>query len=232
MMRYISIKQVLDNLLDNPLMRDLSLERAVNYAVRFIQVIGMPNIFLEKTKVVDINNYRGELPCDLYEIIQVRKTYSDGKVGNTESFVYSTDSFHMSKDKTADLHLTYKIQGSCIFTSIKEGQIEIAYRAINIDNDGFPLIPENGTFENALELYIKKHHYTTLFELGKINQQVLQHTEQQYAWAVGQAEADLVRPTIDQLQAFTSSWNTLVQRTTEHNSGFKYNSMQERIKLQ
>ena len=37
MTKYISIRQVLDNLMDNPLLQDLSLERAVNYAVRFIQ---------------------------------------------------------------------------------------------------------------------------------------------------------------------------------------------------
>lgn len=69
MTKYISIRQVLDNLLDNPLMQDLSLERAVNYAVRFIQKVGMPSIFLEKTEEIEIENYRGKLPCDFYEMI-------------------------------------------------------------------------------------------------------------------------------------------------------------------
>ena len=74
--------------------------------------------------------------------------------------------------------------------------------------------------------------HLTEFELGKITQQVLQHAEQQYAWAVGQAQSDLVRPSIDQLQSFTNSWNTLIQRTTEHSQGFKNNGTQEKIKLQ
>ena len=69
MTKYISIRQVLDNLLDNPLMQDLSLERAVNYAVRFIQKVGMPSIFLEKTEEIEIEDYRGKLPCDFYEMI-------------------------------------------------------------------------------------------------------------------------------------------------------------------
>ena len=115
---------------------------------------------------------------------------------------------------------------------MKEGTIEIAYRAFNTDDEGFPLIPENGSFEEALELFIKVKHFTVQFELGKISAQVLQHTEQQYAWAVGQAQSDLVRPSIDQLQSFTNSWNTLIQRTTEHSYGFKDNGTQERIKLQ
>ncbi len=224
MVKYINIKQVLDNLLDNPLLKDLSLERAVAYTVRFIQIVGMPAIFIEKTAKINIEEYRGLLPCDCYEIIQVR-----GKGG---VFRYSTDSFHMSEDKSRDNDFTYKLQGTCIFTSIKEGEIEIAYRAFAVDEDGFPLIPDNGTFENALELYIKKRYYTILFELNKINNQVLQHTEQEYAWAVGQAQSDLVRPSIDQLQAFTNSWNTLIQKTNEHSYGFKDTGTKELIKRQ
>lgn len=232
MTKYISIRQILDNLMDNPLMQDLSLERVVSYAVKFIQKVGMPSIFLEKTEEIEIENYRGKLPCDFYEMIQVRTVGHNCNGVSNKVFRYSTDSFHMSSNKTSDNDLTYKLQGNCIFTSIKEGTIEVAYRAFSVDEDGFPLIPENGSFEEALELFIKVKHFTVQFELGKIPQQVLQHAEQQYAWAVGQAQSDLVRPSIDQLQAFTNSWNTLLQRTTEHSSGFKNNGTQERIKLQ
>lgn len=231
---YISIRQVLDDLMDNPLLQDLTLERAVNYAVKFIQIVGMPSVFLEKTEKIEIENYRGKLPCDFYEMIQVRAVGKEGCNGVRphQVFRYSTDSFHMSPDKTRDNDLTYKLQGTCIFTSMKEGTIEIAYRAMSTDEEGFPLIPENGSFETALELFIKKRHFTIQFELGKISQQVLQNVQQEYAWAVGQAQSDLVRPSIDQLQAFTNSWNTLIPRVTEHSKGFKDDGTQERIKLQ
>lgn len=43
MVNYISIKQVMSDLLDHPLLQDLTLERAVNYAVHFIQIVGVPN---------------------------------------------------------------------------------------------------------------------------------------------------------------------------------------------
>lgn len=232
MTSYINIRVILDNLLDHPLLSDLSLERAVKYAVDFIRKVGCPNIFIEKTAEVPIKEWRGVLPCDFYEMIQVRAVGHNCDGVFHEVFRYSTDSFHMSPNKTRDNDLTYKLQGSCIFTSMKEGTIEVAYRAFNTDEEGFPLIPENGSFEEALELFIKVKHFTVQFELGKISQQALQHAEQQYAWAVGQAQSDLVRPSIDQLQSFTNSWNTLIQRTTEHSHGFKNNGTQERIKLQ
>ena len=61
-----------------------------------------------------------------------------------------SDKTHESSD------LTYKIQGRVIYTSIKEGTIEIAYRAIAVDDEGYPLVPDKSSFSRALELYIKK----------------------------------------------------------------------------
>ena len=109
MERYVSIKEILDNLLDNPLLQDLTLERVVNYAVRFIQKVGMPSIFLEKTEEIEIENYRGKLPCDFYEMIQVRAVGHNCDGVFHEVFRYSTDSFHMSPNKTKDNDLTYKL---------------------------------------------------------------------------------------------------------------------------
>lgn len=72
-----------------------------------------------------------------------------------------------------------------IYTSIEKGEIELAYRAIMVDSDGYPLIPDDGTFAIALELYIKKRYFTILFDQGKISHQVLANTQQEYCWAVG-----------------------------------------------
>lgn len=219
---YISIKQILDDILHHPLLKDVTPERAVNYAIHFIQLVGMPNAFLEKTAVIKIDNYRGELPCDFYEIIQVRDK-------NKRVFRYATDSFHMSKN-TKYHDLTYKLQGSCIFTSIKEGDIEVAYRAIAIDDEGYPLIPDNVSFIQALEAYIKKQHFTILFDQGKIQAGVLQNTQQEYAWYVGQCQNALIRPSLDQMQSITNMLNTLIPRVTEHDNSFSSLGDREYIK--
>ena len=230
MEKYISLKQILDNLLDHPMLRNVSFERAVNYTQSFIRIVGCPKIFEEKTAIIEIKDYRGVLPCDFNEIIQVRTHNTCDN--NYKVFRYSTDNFHMSDNKQDSFDLTYKIQGNVIFTSMKEGTIEIAYNAFAIDSEGYPLIPDNSAFIRALELYIKKQCFTVLFDLGQINQAVYQNVRQEYAWAVGAAQSDLIRPTIDQMQAITNSLNTLIWRTTEHNNGFVNNGSAEKIKLQ
>lgn len=229
--RYISLRQVLDDILDHPMLKDISFERAVNYTVHFMRIVGCPRMFEEKTALVEIENFRGLIPCDFNDIIQVR-THSSCDRKNYGVFRHTTDSFHMSDNKQNSFDLTYKIQGNVIFTSIKEGTIEIAYNAFAVDSDGYPMIPDNSSFINALELYIKKKQFNVLFDTGKISQAVYNQVCQDYAWAVGQAQSDLVRPTIDQMQAITNSLNTLVWRVSEHKSGFVNNGSAEMIKLQ
>ena len=94
------------------------------------------------------------------------------------------------------------------------------------------MIPENSSFIQALELYIKKKVFTILFDQGKINNAVLQNTQQEYAWAVGQAQRDLTMPTVDQMESISNMWTQLLQRNNEHSKGMKQLGRREYIKLQ
>lgn len=231
--KYISIQELMDNLKRNPLLDDLvTLEGAVHYTVEFMRIMGMPQLFLEKTAEVQIEQYRGLLPCDYLEMIQVRN--SKGRC-----IRYSTDSFHMSPRKRKDIpHTvgnhedTYKVQGNCIFTTIESGLIEIAYQAIAVDKDGFPLLPDNASFTKALELYITQEYFRNLFYQGKISTAVLNEVSRNYAHYARQAQSDLVRPTIDQMEAITHMWNSIIPRVREHSTGFNTMGNQEYIRLQ
>lgn len=227
MERYISIKEVLDNLLDNPLLQDLTLERVVNYTVDFIRKVGMPKVYIEKTANLEIKEYRALLPCDFHKMIQVRVF----REGYSQVFRSSTDSFHLSKDKGDSHDLTYKLQGQAIYTSMKNGTIEIVYQAIPVDCDGYPMIPDNSSFREALELYITKKRYKVLFDVGKIRGDVYSSTCQDYAFAVGQAQTNLIMPTIDEMESITNSWNTLIPRVREHSFGFINNGSKEELKF-
>ena len=208
--QYINIKVVLHRILRHPLMQDLSLETAVDYTIDFMRIVGTPRMFTEKVVRIPIDKYRALLPCDYYQTIQVR-------IPGGHALVYSTDSFHMSNKGNSS---TYKIQGNIIYTSIESGELELAYLAISTDADGYPLLPDNSSFTRALELYIKKQWFTILFDLGKITSAVLQNTQQEYAWAVGDCQSEFNRMSIDQMEAFSNSWRTMILRDHQHSSGF------------
>ena len=227
--QYTNIRLILDKTLKHPLMQDLSFETVVDYTVDFMRIVGVPNMFLEKTVIIEVNNYRAMLPCDYYKVIQIRKP-------GGPTFRYSSDSFHMSEYKDFNNRpisdLTYKIQGNIIYTSIEKGEIEIAYKAIAVDDEGYPLLPDNSSFTRALGLYIKKEHFTVLFDTGKIDFRVLENTKKEYSWAVGDCQTEFNRLSLDEAESFYNSWRTLLLRDTEHRTGFINNGTKERIKLQ
>lgn len=215
----MSIKQILDDITDHPLMKDVTLERVVKHSIDFMRILGVPQIFENKVEKLEVKNHKALLPCDFYQMNQVKL------LGNCperyKMFRYTTDSFHLEdKYHGKSIDLTYMIQNSVIFTSIEEGEIEISYQAVMTDNDGYPLIPDNGSFANALELYIKLKVFTYLFDTGKISQAVYQNTQQEYSWAVGQASNQLKMVTLDQMESLSNIWSNLLIRAREHKYGF------------
>ena len=209
--QYTNIRIVLDKILRHPLMQDLSLETAVDYTVDFMRIVGTPRMFTEKISIIELKDYRAELPNDYYQMIQVK--------GNGDTmYNYATDSFHLSN--THNTNKTYKVQGHIIYSSSKDDNLEISYLAIETDSDGFPLIPDNSSFTRALELYIKKQWFTILFDLGKISNASFQNVLQEYAWAVGDCQTEFNRMSLDQAESFYNSWRTLILRNNQHSVGF------------
>ena len=54
--QYTNIRRVLDNLMEHPLLRDITLEQVVRYVIRFISLHGYPKMFQDKIENVDIWN--------------------------------------------------------------------------------------------------------------------------------------------------------------------------------
>lgn len=224
MNNFISIRVIMDDLLSHPLLADLSFERVLNYTYHFMRIVGIPDMFNEKVGRVSIEDYRGALPCDMYRLIQVK----DVETGMC--YRASTDSFFHSDDKPEMLDLSYKVQGGVIYTSNKEGEVEIAYMAMQMDDEGYPMIPDNSSFIRALESYIKRERFKVLMETGKLNANVFEYVDREYKFDVAQAGTSLLMPTYDEMQSFTNMWNTLIPRVTDHSHGFKDLGTREYLK--
>ena len=212
---YTSIKIILDKALRHPLLQDVDMEQAVDYAVDFMRIMGIPDMFANKIEDIEISNYKGLLPCDLYEIIQVRN-----KLDKTP-LRHASDTFHLSPDFEKRWDGTFTTQGKYIYTSAKDRDLEMSYRAILVDDDGYPLIPENSAFFRALQAYIKKEHFTILFDTGKITQHAFQQALQDYSWAVGACQTDLRKLDLSKAESFFNSFRTLIVRTREFDKSWR-----------
>lgn len=240
--RYTSINRVLDELMRHPMMADLTLEQAVSYTVSFIGINGLPSLYQDKVEDVEIEQFRGLLPCDLISINQVK----DLKTGICLRSM--TDNFPkgmspMPKEKcvdpmnnvrvpgeTKDWYIpearrfmeepSFKTQGRVIFTSFPEGIIEVSYKSIPVDDDGFPLLIDNAAYLEALKAYIKQEVFTIKFDMGNISTAVLQNAQREYCWAAGRLGSEFQIPSISEMESIARAFNTMIPRMREFDNGF------------
>jgi hypothetical protein len=224
--QYTSIRRVLDNLMDHPMLRDITLEQVVRYTVRFIGINGLPKMYQDKIAVLDVHEFRAALPCDLISIIQVKDNHSGICLRSmTDSFTPGMEPKEAKERHHRDvphLHeMSFKTQGRVLYTSFPEGQVEIAYKAIPLDEDGFPLLIDNENYLAALEAYIKKQVFTIKFDQGKLAAGVLQNVQQEYAWLAGQLKAEFMIPSVSEMQSLMNAYNSLIPRMSEFYRGFR-----------
>lgn len=229
MIQTTNIRRILDRVMRHPMLRDIPFETAIEYAVDFISLMGTPALYEEKTAVIPISEWRGQLPCDFEQMIQVRAAGNSNDIRTGMMYRASGHSFHLSPHKNpADIvELTYKIQGMVIFTSTKDVDVEIAYRGFAVDDEGFPLLPDNASFLRGLECYIKLQWFTILFDMGKVPANVLTNVQQEYAWAAGDAQSEFSRLSLDEAETLFNSFKTLLPRNNEHWKGFFTNGAKE-----
>ena len=230
MIQTTNIRRILDRVMRHPMMRDIPFETAVEYVVDFISLMGTPAIYDEKTAIIEIKNWRGQLPCDFESMIQVRIAPNQHSKRWCKTipmpplvYRYSGSSFHMSDYRTLTEitgELTYKTQGMVIFTSTRDIDVEIAYRGFAVDDEGYPLLPDNTSFLRGLENYIKLQWFTIKFDMGEISQQVLESAKQEYAWAAGDAQSEFSRLDLDKAATLFNSFKSLLPRNGEHWRGF------------
>lgn len=229
---YISIKEILNRLMRHPLLRDVNLDQVIQYTIDFISIFGMPKFYFDKQETLHIEDYRAMLPCDLIAINQVKECTTNTCLRSMTDNFLSEDYYEKKNGYRVPQELTFKVQGQVIFTSFREGDITVSYKAIPVDDNGFPLLIDNPTFLKTLEAYIKKELFTIMFDMGKITTPVLQNAQQQYSWLAGQLQSEFTIPSISEMESLKRSWCTLLQRTTSFNDGFRNNGNQEYIKIQ
>ena len=221
--QYVKLEEVLSRLLRHPLLQELSIEAAIQYTIDFIHIFGLPEMFQNKEATLQIVNYRAKLPCDVISINQVKDACSNICIRSmTDTFEPSDNNYYPDK--------TYKVQNTMLITSFKEGTVLINYKAIPIDEDGYPLLIDNSNFLKALELYIKKEAFQILFDTNKITPAVFQTVAQEYAWAAGRLQSEFNIPNESEMESIARSWTTLVQRVTDFDDGFKSLGNREYLK--
>lgn len=113
-----------------------------------------------------------------------------------------------------DYKETYHLNGNVLKTSFEAGLLLIAYKGLPLDQDGYPLVPDDVAFKEACSWHIIKK----LALQGRTNNIDYELAEQKWLKRATQARNRMNMPDQDEYEKFLQSWTKMVE-TERYNKG-------------
>ncbi len=205
---------------------DVPVDDIIEWVGRALQHIGSYYQLTEKEAVIEIENYKGELPCDFYKMI--RTLYNSNYLRNNENLIGSEQKqINTNSFTSAD----YNINHSIITTSFETGNITMQYLAFPVDSEGLPLVPDDASFLDACfwrcvyQLCLRGYEFKNT-QLRDIN-----FTKTMWNRYCLQARAEANMPDLDMYERLKNNYLRLKIDKNQHFKFFATNGQQEALRL-
>lgn len=266
--KYVSVKRILENVHRNFNIADeINFHDALEWIGSLISAANSPFTLDKHIKVIQIEDGRGKLPCDLHTIGQCGRRRPltsalgkapreffmenavveegeeyfpdtsevyvelDGSATNytLEPMFYSSDS-HALRYHCLDIDFnvdpscgnTYTLNKNHIFTNFEEGFVEMAYLRIALDDEGYPLIPDDESWIKACEYDIAYRVLLRAAFSGDQRSNILPMIERDRDWYFAQAVNKSKIPIPDQAAAWLNHSLNIMKSPTNHATFFKH----------
>jgi hypothetical protein len=151
-----------------------------------------------------------------------------------EPMRWATDTFHTKQHSTDyDFYCksgsTYTVNSNYIFTNFDKGKVMMSYLAIPTDEEGYPLIPADEWWRQAVQYEIAYKIAFKMFVQGTITDKVYQTIEKERDWKVAQAVNKTKTPGIDEMESFKNQWLRLIPKYNNHSSMFRNMQLPEKM---
>ncbi len=115
---------------------------------------------------------------------------------------------------------TYLITPNHIKMNQKDGYIMLSYQAVPTDGDGYPLIPDDQSYMEALYWYITMKLMYPEWRAGRVRDAVYYDARRSWNFYCKQAYGNALLPNKDQLESIKNTWLRLVPEVNEHQTSF------------
>ena len=243
-MNTISLKNILWKVLRNPLASELTYEEAAEFAIEALRLLGAPLSFEDKVTnpPLTISNYKVALPSTLLKIRGARLIFNlDNYEQGAVPLRHATDIYHKVLECSADADTTadttdmvgeyaYTTQKGIMYTSVPDGNVQIRYQQLMVDEDGYPLIPNNEKVIMGMEYYILHRYLEPLWMMGKITDKAFHYIEQKRHFYMGGAQTSMQLNGIDHLESVMNTINRLIINTQAYSNFYKGSGIKERLR--
>jgi|694.fasta_scaffold48943_12 hypothetical protein len=226
--KYIPVDRIIENVyMNHGFQNDFEWTDALEWIGKALKLMSAPEIYIQKVECITIENYRGELPSDLLQIDMFKEK------SNSLPMRYTGDPFfinlHCSEcpNLSSSCDITYKLNNNYIYTSFDEGEVLLSYTAFPVDDRGFPLVPDDEAFVEALEWYVAYRIAYKLWLNDRLSDKKLQFINKEKDWYMGKAITRTKRLTKDQLESWKNMTLRLIPKINEHATQFKSRGEQQ-----
>ena len=158
LINYISIKTTIGRFLKEYGIDDTSyVEDIPQWVEDAVEIMGIPNYYVYKHRVIPVNEYRATLPCDIQNLkgVWVTNNFSEAQNISQLRRLFIRDTELLGKGIQTTNHETAygSINVRTLHTSFRQGLVYISYTGIPLDCDGYPLVPKDAKFNEALQYY-------------------------------------------------------------------------------
>jgi len=148
------------------------------------------------------------------------KVDGDFVVGESETITliadFIADENFFETSRTMDY--VYVVSDGWLKTNVRDGYVMLSYTRIPIDEEGYPKVPNNISYLEALYWYINMKMNYPRWVNGEIRDGVYFEMRRSWNYYRKQAYAEAMMPEGDQLQAIKNTWNQLIPTIDAENS--------------
>ena len=200
----VSVKRVIANVIRNLDVTDATrnLYDFVEWAFEAERKIGSYKTFVKKEVTLNISNKQASLPSDFLSLIDLKKS---GDASNSTYFSQSSASFPSDVDKKNTFYFT---EDTINVSTSDVSSIDIAYYAVDTDDEGFPTIADN--HEDAVAAYIMYKYKSRDYYNGNLPRYIFIDLKQNWSQLCAQARGNDNMPTPIEMNKAAAIWNTLV----------------------
>jgi len=196
----VSIQRLLVNIEDTFNLNNESWKsKAIETIGRGLEIIKVSSMFKKTSITKKLIGGKTSLPCDIKTLIQIEYEDCELIINNRRNFIKEC-----ANDLPCHHIATGQLNGNILHTNIEQGEVVIYYLSIEVDEEGYPLIPDDPMVFEALEWYVI---YKFLLA-GNKHHTIKDHREARAMWEeyYPQARNSVKQPSVLQMTKFMNVW--------------------------
>lgn len=201
----------------------------IEWIAEALSLIGSYAQNKEVSTILTVVNHTVALPCDF--IYPKDITYNGVPLSWSTKSAANNYNCEDCNIPTCCSEYNFYISDGCLNTSLESGDLCIVYQAIPVDDEGFPLVPDNVYFDKALKAYVTYMLDKIQFRRGLIPEVVFRMSEKDWYFYVNSARGSAYMPDSSQMERLKNTWVRLIPKQNEYQNNFRSLESRERRNL-